>query len=52
MVGALGSLPGAREADLTLSPANFNCCCTTCAEPQQWQFEWQVFVIELLRGLA
>ena len=30
---------------------SFTCCCTTCAEPQQWKFEQQFFIIELLRGL-
>ena len=31
---------------------NFNCCCTICAEPQQWQFEQQLFIIDLQRGLT
>ena len=31
---------------------NFKCCCTTCAEPQQWQFEQQLFIIELLCGMT
>ena len=31
---------------------NFKCSCTICAEPQQWQFEWQLFVKKLWRGLT
>ena len=50
--GALGNLPGASTVDLTNVATNFNCCCTIFAEPQQWQFEQQLFIIDLLRGLT
>ena len=38
-------------ADLTMSLPTSIAVATICAEPQQWQFEQQVFIIELLRGL-
>ena len=43
--GALGDLPSARAADLTMSPP------TSSAEPQQRQSDQQFFIIELWRGL-
>ena len=45
--GALGNLLGAPAADLTNGTTCFNFCCTSCAEPRQWQFEQQLFIIEL-----
>ena len=46
--GALGNLPGAPTADLTMSPPTS----ISVAEPQQRQFEQQFFISELLRGLT